>query len=97
MVLANGSVMVAECDPVYDAGAIVGAVVRFRSGAAGSSRAHSAASHADRPLSGWESLTETERSVASLVAEGYTNREAARGCPFPGTPSTPTSAISIPS
>jgi sigma-54 dependent transcriptional regulator, acetoin dehydrogenase operon transcriptional activator AcoR len=77
VVLANGSVMVAECDPVYDAGAIVGAVVRFRSGAAGSSRAQSAASHADRPLSGWESLTETERSVASLVAEGYTNREAA--------------------
>jgi len=26
---------------------------------------------------GWESLTETERSIAELVAEGYTNREVA--------------------
>jgi DNA-binding CsgD family transcriptional regulator len=29
------------------------------------------------PPSGWESLTETERSVAELVAGGLTNREAA--------------------
>jgi DNA-binding CsgD family transcriptional regulator len=32
---------------------------------------------ADRPLSGWESLTGTEREVAELVAEGLTNQEAA--------------------
>jgi transcriptional regulator of acetoin/glycerol metabolism len=39
--------------------------------------------HADRPQSrdghptfGWESLTETERTVIALVAEGLTNREA---------------------
>jgi DNA-binding CsgD family transcriptional regulator len=30
-----------------------------------------------RPTLGWESLTETERSVAGLVSEGRTNREIA--------------------
>jgi DNA-binding CsgD family transcriptional regulator len=31
-----------------------------------------------RPASGWESLTETEREVSILVADGLTNREVAR-------------------
>ena len=31
-----------------------------------------------RPTSGWESLTETERDVSMLVADGLTNREVAR-------------------
>jgi DNA-binding CsgD family transcriptional regulator len=35
------------------------------------------ASYSDRPLLGWNSLTGRERSVADLVAEGLTNREAA--------------------
>jgi DNA-binding CsgD family transcriptional regulator len=30
-----------------------------------------------RPSSGWESLTDTERSVANIVAQGLTNRQAA--------------------
>lgn len=33
--------------------------------------------HADRPASGWASLTDTERRVADLVAQGLTNRQAA--------------------
>nr|WGO49559.1 LuxR family transcriptional regulator [Streptomyces lavendulae] len=33
--------------------------------------------HAKRPVSGWESLTKTERKVAELVAGGLTNRQAA--------------------
>jgi DNA-binding CsgD family transcriptional regulator/tetratricopeptide (TPR) repeat protein len=33
--------------------------------------------YADRPTSGWESLTDTERSVADLVAQGLTNRQVA--------------------
>ncbi|OIK00799.1 LuxR family transcriptional regulator [Streptomyces sp. MUSC 14] len=33
---------------------------------------------AKRPVSGWESLTNTERKVAELVAGGLTNRQAAR-------------------
>jgi DNA-binding CsgD family transcriptional regulator len=32
---------------------------------------------ADRPVSGWESLTDTERAVAEIVAEGLTNAEVA--------------------
>lgn len=34
-------------------------------------------SYADRPATGWESLTDTEREVAELVAGGLTNRQAA--------------------
>ena len=33
--------------------------------------------HADRPLSGWASLTDTERAVSELVAQGLTNRQVA--------------------
>jgi DNA-binding CsgD family transcriptional regulator len=33
--------------------------------------------YADRPVSGWESLTDTERVVSRLVAEGQTNRQVA--------------------
>jgi ATP/maltotriose-dependent transcriptional regulator MalT len=32
---------------------------------------------ADRPDTGWDSLTETERAVAALIAKGLTNRQAA--------------------
>ncbi|MGW5135525.1 LuxR C-terminal-related transcriptional regulator [Streptomyces sp. NPDC004135] len=33
--------------------------------------------YADRPATGWASLTDTERAVADLVAQGLTNRETA--------------------
>jgi DNA-binding CsgD family transcriptional regulator len=33
--------------------------------------------HADRPASGWDSLTDTERRVADLVAQGLSNRQVA--------------------
>lgn len=32
---------------------------------------------ADRPVSGWPSLTDTERAVSLLVAQGWTNRQVA--------------------
>jgi DNA-binding CsgD family transcriptional regulator len=34
--------------------------------------------HADRPAFGWDSLTQSERRVADLVAQGLSNREVAR-------------------
>jgi DNA-binding CsgD family transcriptional regulator len=34
-------------------------------------------SHTDRPVSGWASLTDTERAVSELVAQGLTNRQVA--------------------
>ncbi|MGH3380047.1 MAG: LuxR C-terminal-related transcriptional regulator [Actinoallomurus sp.] len=33
--------------------------------------------HTDRPVSGWASLTDTERNVSELVAQGLTNRQVA--------------------
>ena len=71
--LTNGLTAVAECDPVYDAPLVIGALIRLRP--AGSPA--SGLSDRGTSASGWESLTETERSVAELVAQGFTNREAA--------------------
>ena len=34
-------------------------------------------SHAERPVSGWASLTDTERAVSELVAQGLTNSQVA--------------------
>ncbi|MFB9840692.1 LuxR family transcriptional regulator, partial [Actinoallomurus acaciae] len=34
-------------------------------------------SNTDRPVSGWASLTDTERTVSELVAQGLTNRQVA--------------------
>jgi DNA-binding CsgD family transcriptional regulator len=50
-----------------------GARVRRRLRALGDRRRR----RAEEPLSGWESLTETEESVARHVAAGMTNREVA--------------------
>jgi DNA-binding CsgD family transcriptional regulator len=33
--------------------------------------------HTDRPVSGWDSLTDTERAVSELVVQGLTNRQVA--------------------
>lgn len=49
--------------------------VRARLRAVGVRRCHW--SHEARPVSGWASLTETERNVASLVAESLTNPQVA--------------------
>jgi DNA-binding CsgD family transcriptional regulator len=52
-------------------------LARVRSGlrAAGTRRCHWA--RADRPAFGWDSLTDTERRVADLVAQGLSNRQVA--------------------
>ncbi|WP_067183890.1 AAA family ATPase [Microtetraspora niveoalba] len=34
-------------------------------------------SYADRPVTGWDSLTDTEHTVSLLVAQGWTNRQVA--------------------
>ncbi|WP_066937955.1 LuxR family transcriptional regulator [Microtetraspora fusca] len=34
-------------------------------------------SYADRPVTGWDSLTDTEHAVSLLVAQGWTNRQVA--------------------
>jgi DNA-binding CsgD family transcriptional regulator len=52
-------------------------LARVRSGlrAAGTRLRHW--THADRPAFGWDSLTDTERRVADLVAQGLSNRQVA--------------------
>jgi DNA-binding CsgD family transcriptional regulator len=51
-------------------GITIGVVIRLRSRGPG-------VSPADRPAFGWNSLTESERSVADLVTGGLTNRKVA--------------------
>jgi DNA-binding CsgD family transcriptional regulator len=52
-------------------------LARVRSGlrAAGTRLRHW--THADRPAFGWDSLTDTERRIADLVAQGLSNRQVA--------------------
>jgi DNA-binding CsgD family transcriptional regulator len=52
-------------------------LARVRSGlrAAGTRLRHW--THADRPAVGWDSLTDTERRIADLVAQGLSNRQVA--------------------
>ncbi len=58
----------AACEAVHDGTRLIGAIVRFAAVAPGVP---------DSDHSGWPRLTDAERSVAELVAAGYTNREAA--------------------
>jgi DNA-binding CsgD family transcriptional regulator len=73
LVLTGGS-FAARAEPVHDTGSPAGTILQLRpvardAGGSGHRR--------ERALSGWDSLTGTERSVALVVAEGLTNREAA--------------------
>ena len=56
-----------RCEPILDGGAALGVVMHLDAGSDPRSR----------PLLGLGSLTDTERSVANLVAEGLTNRQIA--------------------
>jgi len=68
--LASELTASAECEAIYDGQAVVGAIIRLRV-------------DRDEPTTasdarfGWDSLSGAERRVATLVAEGCTNREAA--------------------
>jgi transcriptional regulator of acetoin/glycerol metabolism/DNA-binding CsgD family transcriptional regulator len=67
VVLTNGTRVAVRCEPILDGGAALGVVMHLDAGTDPRSR----------PLLGLASLTDTERSVASLVAEGLTNRQIA--------------------
>jgi transcriptional regulator of acetoin/glycerol metabolism/DNA-binding CsgD family transcriptional regulator len=75
--LANGTRAMAQCEPICDGGEVIGAVIHF---GRAPSPAGPGASGADRfsspSTAGWSSLTETEHSIALLIAQGLTNREA---------------------
>ena len=73
LVLTGGTSVAARCEPVVDGGVRLGAVLRLEPREPSSS----STGHSDRVRFGWESLTETERSVTDLVARGLTNRQVA--------------------
>jgi DNA-binding CsgD family transcriptional regulator len=63
-----------ELEPLVDGGERVGDLLRVKPiTGANADRAPKRSGH---PTFGWESLTDTERSVIELVAEGLTNRQA---------------------
>jgi DNA-binding CsgD family transcriptional regulator len=75
--LTSGIDVTARARPVHDGDMLAGALVRLDPGpapAAGPPRGEQAGEPAGL---GWASLTRTERSVAGVVAQGATNREAA--------------------
>jgi transcriptional regulator of acetoin/glycerol metabolism len=65
--LSSGARVAMRCEPILDGGAAVGVVMHLDTGSEPRSR----------PLLGLGSLTDAERSVANLVAEGLTNRQIA--------------------
>jgi transcriptional regulator of acetoin/glycerol metabolism/DNA-binding CsgD family transcriptional regulator len=73
----GGSSFVA-CETIVDGDEVIGALLRFMPEPMATD-GHPALDErrSSRPKLGWESLTETERSVALLVSEGRTNREIA--------------------
>jgi transcriptional regulator of acetoin/glycerol metabolism/DNA-binding CsgD family transcriptional regulator len=86
--LASGQPVTARARAVQDGGALIGALVRFtpagpesgtRPAPAPAAMGQAAAGQgsAGRPDYGWDSLTDTERRVAGIIASGATNREAA--------------------
>jgi DNA-binding CsgD family transcriptional regulator len=77
VVLANGTSTEMRCEPILDRGVKIGAVVRL---APHSSAAHSRPilrAPGSRSTLGWASITDSERTIGQLVAEGLTNREIA--------------------
>jgi DNA-binding CsgD family transcriptional regulator len=70
----GGSSFVA-CETIADSGDVIGAMLRFLPEPKGAQLV--LANKGPRQTFGWESLTETERTLADLVTEGRTNREIA--------------------
>jgi transcriptional regulator of acetoin/glycerol metabolism/DNA-binding CsgD family transcriptional regulator len=74
--LASGAPLLVRCAAIRDGGDLVGAVLQLAPQSA-SAAAPSPRRRADARILGWDGLTDTERSVATLVARGLTNREVA--------------------
>jgi DNA-binding CsgD family transcriptional regulator len=74
IVLSGGTEVTVRGEPIRDGGTPAGVILRIaaRGGRGGRApdRGH--------PRWGWESLTDTERSVTNLVTQGLTNQEAAQ-------------------
>ncbi len=71
LVLRDGESMVMRCEPVYDGGTLVGALVQLRP----VREPRSGPSRLGPSTASWKGLTDTEQSVAALATVGLTNRE----------------------
>jgi DNA-binding CsgD family transcriptional regulator len=74
-----GTALNTSVEAIRDGGGVVGAMLRLRpavEGAATEAPVRSGRGYY-RPQYGWDSLTDPERQLADLVAEGLTNKEAA--------------------
>jgi DNA-binding CsgD family transcriptional regulator len=67
IVLTNGSTVALRCEPILDGSVVVGVVMRLEN----------ETGRANRPMLGLAGLTDTERTIADLVAQGLTNRQVA--------------------
>jgi len=67
IVLTDNSTVVLRCEPILDGSVAVGVVMHLDDGR----------DRASRPLLGLAGLTDTERAIADLVAQGLTNRQIA--------------------
>ena len=65
MLSSGGSTVAVRCEPIFDGTVAVGVVMHLAGGAA----------RRDRPALGLAGLTDTERAIANLVAQGLTNRQ----------------------
>jgi len=68
IVLANGRGVAVRCERILDGSVVVGVVMHLEDGPG----------RANRPVLGLASLTDTERAIADLVAQGLTNRQIAQ-------------------
>ena len=78
--LSNGMSVFAHLEPVTDGTEVVGALIRLTAAAPPDvigGRARSPSGR-HRQRFGWASLTDTERKIVDLIAEGLTNAEAGR-------------------
>lgn len=74
LLLSRGSTVAVHCEPILDGDGAGGTILRLT--VMGDGGAATPRSHRGHATFGWESLTETERSVTALVAQGLTNRES---------------------
>src|SRR4051812_184031 len=68
LVLFKGAVTVLKCEPLFDGGDLLGALVQFRPFSA--RPADTSRRPTPAPDVGWSGLTDTEHSVATLATEG---------------------------
>jgi DNA-binding CsgD family transcriptional regulator len=71
VVLTSGVAVIVEREPLVDGGELL------KLKPVTDARAERPQARDGHPAFGWESLTDTERSVIELVAQGLTNRQAA--------------------